>query len=91
MILWKHLIHSWQAVPSVWKNRAAVRSASNKSHALLVSSGSLFIGPWKNKRKKKKKLSILTLSELPSHLQTPARAAPAASENFLRASLMAQW
>lgn len=28
-------------------------------------------------------LSILTLSELPSHLQTPARAAPAASENFL--------
>ena len=56
MILWKHLIHSWQAVPSVWKNRAAVRSASNKSHALLVSSGSLFIGPWKNKRKKKKKL-----------------------------------
>lgn len=54
MILWKHLIHSWQAVPSVWKNRAAVRSASNKSHALLGSSGSLFIGPRKNKRKKKK-------------------------------------
>ena len=53
MILWKHLIHSWQAVPSVWKNRAAVRSASNKSRASLVSSRRLSVGPWKNKRKTK--------------------------------------
>lgn len=53
MILWKHLIHSWQAVPSVWKNRAAVRSASSKSHASLVSSRRLFAGPWRNKRKTK--------------------------------------
>ena len=53
MILWKHLIHSWQAVPSVWKNRAAVRSASNKSHVSLVPPEGCSLGHGKKKKNTK--------------------------------------
>lgn len=54
MILWKHLIQSWQAVPSVWKNSHCVVSQQQQPCFASLLRKPVHRAMEKQKEKKKK-------------------------------------